>query len=98
MKMMPLPDAAGADVFSVFDSDRGASMKSWIRAAVAALVLCVLSLPAQAQYNEFIGFGDSSLDSGWFAGSLTNQCGAVAAPCNTGNDGRDERIGNAVER
>jgi phospholipase/lecithinase/hemolysin len=73
-------------------------MRSWIRAAVAASVLCVLSLPAQAQYNEFIGFGDSSLDSGWFAGSLTNQCGAVAAPCNTGNAGRDERIGNAVER
>jgi hypothetical protein len=40
----------------------------------------------------------TTLDSGWFKGALTGQCGAVGAPCDTGNPGRDERIGNAVER
>ena len=73
-------------------------MKTWILSVIAATVLSTLSLPAQAQFDGFIGFGDSTLDSGWFKGALTDQCGAVSAPCNTGNPARDERIGNAVER
>ena len=72
-------------------------MKRWITVAFAVSAMCALAVPAQAQYNEFLGFGDSSLDSGWFKGSLTGQCGAVAAPCTTGNPARDERIKNAVE-
>ena len=73
-------------------------MKSWICSAIIACVLSALSLPAHAQFDGFIGFGDSTLDSGWFKGALTGQCGSVSAPCTTGNAGRDERIGNAVER
>ena len=73
-------------------------MKRWIWTAIVVSVLGSLSLPARAQFDGFIGFGDSTLDSGWFKGALTGQCGAVAAPCNTGNPGRDERIENAVER
>jgi outer membrane lipase/esterase len=67
-------------------------LKTWILTAIVASVLSALSLPAQAQFDGFIGFGDSSLDSGWFKGAQTGQCGAVAAPCNTGNPG------NAIER
>ena len=73
-------------------------IKNWILTAIVASVLSALSLPAQAQFDGFLGFGDSTLDSGWFNGALTGQCGSVAAPCTTGNPGRDERIGNAVER
>lgn len=72
-------------------------MKSSIWTTIVALVLSALSFPAQAQFVGFIGFGDSSLDSGWFKGAVAGQCGEVAAPCNTGNPGRDQRIGNAVE-
>src|SRR5262245_46965631 len=63
----------------------GVAMKRWIWTAIFVSVLSSLSLPARAQFDGFIGFGDSTLDSGWFKGALTGQCGSVAAPCTTGN-------------
>ena len=52
--------------------------------------------PAQAQFTEFLGFGDSTLDSGWFKGA--GACAAGDTSCGTGSTERNERIGNAVER
>jgi outer membrane lipase/esterase len=41
-------------------------------------------------------FGDSTVDSGWWAGALNGQCGAVAAPCTTGNPTKDAAIQAAI--
>jgi len=63
-------------------------------AAWLGLKLCS---PASASiFNQYIGFGDSTLDSGWWAGALQGQCGGVAAPCTTGNAAKDARIQSAI--
>jgi hypothetical protein len=44
------------------------------------------SQAAAGSFNEFISFGDSSLDSGWWKGALQGQCdGATPTPCTTGS-------------
>src|SRR5690349_18414373 len=47
-------------------------------------------------FNEFISFGDSSVDSGWWRGALQGQCDGAPSPCATGTAGKDTRIGNAI--
>ncbi len=47
-------------------------------------------------FDAFYGFGDSSIDSGWWAGALNGQCGPVASPCATGNINKDGRISAAI--
>jgi phospholipase/lecithinase/hemolysin len=41
-------------------------------------------------------FGDSSVDSGWFAGAVSGQCGAVAAPCTSGIPYVDAAVAKAI--
>lgn len=51
---------------------------------------------AAVTFDAFYGFGDSSIDSGWWAGALNGQCGPVASPCATGNSNKDDRIAAAI--
>jgi outer membrane lipase/esterase len=41
-------------------------------------------------------FGDSTVDSGWWGGALNGQCGAVAAPCTSGNPTFDAKVQAAI--
>jgi outer membrane lipase/esterase len=87
----------------------GIAIAAWLRAAASVprtASLCALSVvslcaafgsPAAATpYDAFYAFGDSTLDSGWFAGALNGQCGAVTAPCKTGNPILDGKIASAI--
>jgi outer membrane lipase/esterase len=47
-------------------------------------------------FNQFISFGDSSVDSGWWSGALQGQCDGASTPCTTGNPTKDTRIANAI--
>lgn len=64
--------------------------------AATALALLPVAPAAAATFTEFVGFGDSTIDSGWWKGALSGSCGAVAAPCTTGNAAKDSRIANAI--
>lgn len=65
-------------------------------ASVAATVVLASSSIAQAQYNQFVGFGDSTLDSGWWRGAFAGQCAGLGSPCTSLNPARDTRIANAL--
>jgi outer membrane lipase/esterase len=41
-------------------------------------------------------FGDSTVDSGWWSGALNGQCGAVGAPCTSGNPSFDAAVKAAI--
>jgi outer membrane lipase/esterase len=58
-------------------------------------IVCA-SQAAADTFNEFVSFGDSSVDSGWWSGALQGQCDGAPAPCATGNVFKDARIANAV--
>src|SRR6267378_8471731 len=47
-------------------------------------------------FTELDVFGDSTVDSGWWRGALTGQCGAVAAPCTSGNPTFDTKVAAAI--
>lgn len=47
-------------------------------------------------FDAFIGFGDSEIDSGWWAGAFNGQCGSVQSPCETGNAVSDAKIKAAI--
>jgi outer membrane lipase/esterase len=72
----------------------GAAMK--LKLVVLAFGLFCASQAAADSFNEFISFGDSSVDSGWWSGALQGQCDGAAAPCTTGNIFKDTRIANAI--
>jgi outer membrane lipase/esterase len=58
-------------------------------------IVCA-SQAAADSFNEFISFGDSSVDSGWWSGALQGRCDGAAAPCTTGNVFKDTRIANSI--
>ena len=47
-------------------------------------------------FNEFISFGDSTLDSGWWRGALQGQCDGASSPCTTGSNTKDALIASAI--
>src|SRR5262245_47429581 len=55
-----------------------------VRVAAAVLLLACAALPARAQFNQFVSFGDSTVDSGWYRNTTT------------GDPSRDARIAAAV--
>jgi outer membrane lipase/esterase len=72
----------------------GVAMK--FKLAVLAVGLFCASQAAADSFNQFISFGDSSIDSGWWSGALQGSCDGAAAPCATGNGFKDNRIANAI--
>jgi outer membrane lipase/esterase len=67
-----------------------------LRLVVLLFSIVWASQAAADSFNEFISFGDSSVDSGWWSGALQGQCDGAAAPCATGNIFKDTRIANAL--
>lgn len=70
-------------------------MKVRLTALVFGVVTCA-SAASAAPFNEFASFGDSSIDSGWWAGALQGSCDGAPSPCTTGSVGKDTRIENAI--
>jgi outer membrane lipase/esterase len=62
---------------------------------LAFSVVCA-SQAAAATFDAMYVFGDSTVDSGWWSGALSGNCGAVAAPCTTGSSSKDALISNAI--
>jgi outer membrane lipase/esterase len=76
----------------------GAAVSTRAAALTAAILASALG-SAQANaatFDQMYVFGDSTVDSGWWSGALNGQCGAVAAPCTTGNPNKDQLIRNAI--
>lgn len=72
-------------------------MRRWGLSFFAAISL--FASPAFASpYNQLVGFGDSTLDSGWWRGALQGSCAGLGAPCTTLNPDKDLRIQNAIDR
>jgi outer membrane lipase/esterase len=66
---------------------------------LSALTLCAAASQASAAtYDNLFVFGDSTVDSGWWAGALAipAQCDGVAVPCATGSNGKNTVISNAI--
>jgi outer membrane lipase/esterase len=72
----------------------GVSMK--FNLVILALSIISASQAAADTFNQFISFGDSSVDSGWWSGALQGQCDGASVPCTTGNAVKDTRIANAI--
>jgi phospholipase/lecithinase/hemolysin len=73
-------------------------MKAATYLMVATSCVFFASQAVAATYNNLFVFGDSTVDSGWWAGALATpaQCGGVTAPCETGSTGKDTLISNAI--
>jgi outer membrane lipase/esterase len=54
------------------------------------------SQAAADTFNQFVSFGDSSLDSGWWSGALQGQCDGASSPCTTGSAAKNTLIANAI--
>ncbi len=63
---------------------------------VLAFSIACASQAAANSFNQFISFGDSNLDSGWWAGALQGQCDGAPAPCTTGSAVKNALIANAI--
>ncbi len=55
-----------------------------------------MSQASAATYDAYFGFGDSTIDSGWWAGALNGQCGDVSGSCTTGSSTKDRKISAAI--
>jgi outer membrane lipase/esterase len=72
-------------------------MKSILSVAAALVLLALVPSSVRAStFDAYFGFGDSTIDSGWWAGALNGQCGPVSAPCTTGNPTKDAKISAAI--
>ena len=68
-----------------------------LKLVVLTFSIVLASQAAADSFNEFISFGDSSVDSGWWSGALQGGCDGAAAPCTTGNVFKDTRIANSID-
>lgn len=73
-----------------------ASVGAWSLVAAFAFGFLCASQAAASSFDAFYTFGDSTVDSGWWAGALNGQCGPVASPCETGNPTFDGKIASAI--
>src|SRR5581483_3200051 len=76
-------------------------MRLFLLTAVTAAVFS--SAASATTFTQLDVFGDSTVDSGWWAGALVGQCGPVAGPCNAaGNTGSmgdqtfDQKVAAAI--
>jgi outer membrane lipase/esterase len=64
---------------------------------LAAAAATLLNSAAFAMvYTQLDVFGDSTVDSGWWAGALNGQCGPVASPCTSGDATFDTKVAAAI--
>jgi outer membrane lipase/esterase len=70
-------------------------MKLKLVALLSLSIVCASQAAADG-FNQFISFGDSTLDSGWWSGALQGQCDGAPSPCTTGSTFKNTVIGNAI--
>src|SRR4029077_12356860 len=63
---------------------------------VLALGIVWASQAAADSFNQFISFGDSTADSGWWSGALNGSCDGAPSPCTTGSATKNTLIQNAI--
>jgi outer membrane lipase/esterase len=70
------------------------------RTALAGTVLAIgwlaNSQASATSFSAFYSFGDSTIDSGWWAGALNGQCDGVTPPCATGSAGKNGLIADGI--
>src|SRR5262249_52183967 len=67
-----------------------------LKLVVLALGIVWASQAAADPFNQFISFGDSTADSGWWSGALNGQCDGAPSPCTTGSTAKNTVIQNAI--
>jgi outer membrane lipase/esterase len=63
---------------------------------VLTLGIVCASQAAADPFNQFISFGDSTVDSGWWSGALNGSCDGAPSPCSTGSTTKNTLIQNAI--
>jgi outer membrane lipase/esterase len=67
-----------------------------LKLVVLALGIVWASQAAADSFNQFISFGDSTADSGWWSGALNGSCDGAPSPCTTGSTTKNALIQNAI--
>lgn len=70
-----------------------------IKIAFLVFGLVYASQASATTFDALYAFGDSNVDSGWWAGALNGQCGSIIPPtsnCATGNPTEDAHIAAAI--
>jgi outer membrane lipase/esterase len=67
-----------------------------LKLVVLALGIVWASQAAAGPFNQFISFGDSTADSGWWSGALNGSCDGAPSPCTTGSTTKNTLIQNAI--
>jgi outer membrane lipase/esterase len=67
-----------------------------LKLVVLALGIVWASQAAADSFNQFISFGDSTADSGWWSGALNGSCDGAPSPCTTGSATKNTLIQNAI--
>src|SRR6478672_4496860 len=67
-----------------------------LKLVVLALGIVWASQAAADPFNQFISFGDSTVDSGWWSGALNGSCDRAPSPCTTGSTTKNTLIQNAI--
>jgi outer membrane lipase/esterase len=62
----------------------------------AGLLLLAIGPASATTFSALVVFGDSTVDSGWWAGAFNGQCGVVVPPCTTGTPAFDAKIQAAI--
>jgi outer membrane lipase/esterase len=65
-------------------------------ASLALIATGLITVTDADAYTQLDVFGDSTVDSGWWAGALNGHCGAVAAPCTSGDPPFDAKVQAAI--
>ena len=67
-----------------------------LRPLILTLGIVWASQAAADSFNQFISFGDSTADSGWWSGALNGSCDGAPSPCTTGSTTKNTLIQNAI--
>jgi hypothetical protein len=67
-----------------------------LKLVVLTLGIVWASQAAANPFNQFISFGDSTVDSGWWSGALSGSCDGAPSPCTTGSTTKNTLIQNAI--
>jgi outer membrane lipase/esterase len=74
----------------------GFPLSAYRGSLLAGLLVFLCGHASATTFTELDVFGDSTVDSGWWAGALNGQCGSVAGPCTSGNPTFDAKVQAAI--
>src|ERR1700693_2173466 len=80
----------------IFRALSGVVMRMKTLYFLVALGLFCCDRASATTFTELDVFGDSTVDSGWWKGALIGQCGAVVAPCTSGNPIFDSKVQDPI--